>query len=170
MASTSILAQSYATFALIYHLQGKYGNHQDPTITARLKEVWYISRLVFVMHDPSTHHTAGPQGVNNRHHFHGPSANVRGLNTYHKHAISWRQSLSIIKREWYMLLKWKSGQPNPVILCASVMQHRFTLPSASQLARSYTRKSAEVTVPFISNSKISQLSLCFHTHKPLTII
>jgi hypothetical protein len=69
-----------------------------------------------------------------------------------------------------MLLKWKSGQPNPVILCASFMPHRFPLPSASQLALSHTRKSAEVTVLLISNSTISQLSLCFHTHKPLTII
>jgi len=78
--------------------------------------------------------------------------------------------LSIIKKEWYMLLKWKSVQPNPVILCASFMLHRFTVSSASQLARSHTRTSAEVTALLISNSTISQLSLCFHTHKPLTII
>jgi len=87
MASTSILDQSHVTFALTYHLQGKYGNHEDPTITARIKEVWYISRLDFEMHDPSTqHHTAGPQGVNNHHHLHGPSANAQGFNTYHKQA------------------------------------------------------------------------------------
>jgi len=54
--------------------------------------------------------------------------------------------------------------------CASFMPHRFTLPSASQSAQSHTRKSAEVTVLSISNSTISQLSLCFHTHKPLTSI
>jgi len=60
--------------------------------------------------------------------------------------------------------KWKSGQPNPVILCASLMPHRFTLLSASQLARSHTGKSAEGTVLVISNSKISQLSVSIPTN------
>ena len=49
MTLTSIVAQSHVTFALTYHLHGKYGNHQVPTITARHREVWYISRLVFLI-------------------------------------------------------------------------------------------------------------------------
>jgi hypothetical protein len=69
LASTSILVHSHVTLAVIMP-------------SARVIWVWYMSRRVFVLHDPSTQqHTAGSQGVNNYCHLYTPGANVQGLNT-----------------------------------------------------------------------------------------